>query len=91
MKMRVTTETGSYYDIDTVTREWSKNGGGNQSPLKEILSGEYDTWRTAYMEGSDWKEVEIPEIGKSMIISGEKAYNWWRTTHVTKVEVQDEV
>jgi len=84
MKLKVTTETGSYYEIDHENQFWSKNGGPKER-LMNIRSGPWGE----YVESDTWKDVEVPEVGLSMYICSWNV--WYLTTHVVSVEeIKDE-
>lgn len=94
MKMRVTTETGSYYDIDTESGHWVKNGYDEHFTLSRLMSGPAMTMPTDRYgnQTPGWRDVLIPAVGESMYIHGRGMSDWWRTTAVVSVEeVQDEV
>ena len=94
MKMRVTTETGSYYDIDTDSGHWVKNGIDEHYTLSQLKSGPVGTfpWDKDHNPTPGWKDVLIPEVGKYMYIHGRGISDWWRSTEVVSVEeIKDEI
>lgn len=89
MKLKVTTTTGSVYEIDTDTGWWLKNGEELHSELSALRVGEWDGTRTNIPDYSSWPEVDKPEVGKNMYIRGRDQWDWWLTTPVVSVEEVD--
>lgn len=85
MKIRVTTESGSYYDIDITRRLFERNGDGLEVAIMEWRSGDIDESPIR-----DWPEVDWPVIGETMYIHGEGLANWYLTTKVTQINELDE-
>lgn len=87
-KYIVTTRTGSVYYIDRDRDYWAKNYGGWE-PLTFLAEGEWDGDHTRIPDIDSWPEVEVPEVGKNMYISGRGMYDWWLSTPIVSVEVSD--
>lgn len=92
MRVKVTTETGSYYHIDFEAKYWIKNGGTSSGSLRRFSVGRYEDRMTALtsMEfPSSWHEASFPRIGKSMYI-GSGLHEYWLTTEVVDIVLNPE-
>lgn len=83
MKIKVVTETGSYYHIDTENKQWTKNGG-YLTRLACLRVGAYVDRHGVFDEGSSWRSAEVPEVGLCMYIAeGLRCY--WISTEVVEI------
>lgn len=83
MKIKVVTETGSYYHIDTVNKRWSKNGD-YLTRLSCLRVGNYEDRDSVFGDDSSWRNAEIPEVGLCMFVSEGLSY-YWKTTEVVDI------
>lgn len=90
-KMRVSTETGSYYDIDLDVGLWSKNSAGRQSLWEYAAVPDWQDKRSEVMNVGlvEWSRkhgrmFEIPKVGECLYIMGRDT--WWLSTRVTSIE-----
>lgn len=85
MRYKVTTETGSFYFIDTEAGQWSKNHRSYYSRLSQLAVGDYeDRSVNAFRSTGSWKDTSVPEEGKCMAIrSG--IHDFYVTTLVVEV------
>ena len=88
MKIRVTTASGSYYDIDLEHRLFERNGDGNEVSIIEWRSGDSHDHRNSKV--TEWDHVGWPILSESMYIRGEGLANWYLTTPVTQINEIDE-
>ena len=88
MKIRVTTASGIYYDIDLEHRLFERNGDGNEVSIVEWRSGDSQDHRNSPV--TEWDHVGWPILGESMYIQGEGLANWYLTTPVTQINEIDE-
>lgn len=85
MRYRAKTASGSLYDIDWVTRTWSKNGGPT-APIKELRSGDRNFTPTVFA----WDEVTEPVVGESLfILSDDEELSLVLTTRIVSVGTAD--
>lgn len=77
--MRVTTETGSYYDIDGAF--WSKNGGPHERLWWGycVPSKGYTSWAEIY--AAEHHEIQV---GMSLYIGNSDI--WWLSTKIVSIE-----
>ena len=93
MKLKVTTETGSYYHINTETERWIKNSNpyDRHGALMFLRVGDYeDRVPHAFEGGGSWEEADIPEVGKCMYIHGRGIHDWYVSTPVVSIEENPE-
>lgn len=84
--MRVTTETGSYYEI--ADGFWSKNGGPKQ---KLIYAYCFESWEgmsiedVPFQRSLDGEDKRLPiQVGKRMRIGNIE--DWWISTKIVSIE-----
>lgn len=87
MKIRVTTISGSFYDIDLEHRLFERNGDGNEVSIIEWRSGKFHDHNNTPV--SDWDEVGWPILGENMYIQGEGLANRYLTTPVAQINEID--
>lgn len=90
MKVKVTTESGSVYEVDTTEGVWNKNREEHYTILTSLKSGEWDGTRGGATAVHAWPEVDAPVVGENMYIHGHGFYDWWLTTKVISVEKVEE-
>lgn len=83
MKIKVITESGSYYHIDTVNKRWSKNGD-YLTRLALLMVGKYKDRNNAFGSDSSWTHADVPEVGLCMYLAEGLSYSW-STTEVVEI------
>lgn len=86
MKIKVTTETGSYYHIDTERKVWSKNRYDHHHGITALRVGAYNDRGNV----ENWPDVDVPEVGKCMYIHANHLHEWYITTEVVNIESDPE-
>lgn len=85
MIIRVSTASGSFYDIDLTRREFSRNGDTRWSQILD--------WRTSgdnvRIPFEDWKPIDWPVVGESMYIQGRGLSDWFLSTPVVSIQEHD--
>lgn len=85
MRLKVTTETGSFYFIDTEEGRWSKNHRECHGRISALNAGAYfDRREHAFEQKGTWRAVKVPEVGKCMLIAA-GLKDWYITTTVLEV------
>lgn len=90
MKIKVTTETGSYYHIDTDRRVWSKNHYDHHHMIGFWRAGSYEDRTLALANKGTWHDIDFPEVGKCMYIHGRGINDWYISTEVVSIEEDPE-
>lgn len=91
MRIKVNTESGSFYHIDTETGHWQRNGSlySTYHMISSLRVGDYEDRRYgAYEKGTSgsWHDAELPEVGKCMYIHAKGLRDYWVSTPVIGIE-----
>lgn len=91
----VETESGAHYRIDTDKDMWFKYRPATESEdiyhygLNRLVGMMLGSTLAFPSDDNDFIEVEAPEVGKHLFISGKGLHNWWVSTMIVNVEIVD--